>query len=168
MSLALTSTTATARSRKAIQIEVPFKAEEVEWAKKGGTASVSGSALLRTVGGDIKTCAAQRVSLTPVSAYATAIASITFQDESKDGFAEVTAIPNFADFDPAYIETIRVEHCDAQGNFLFEDVAPGSYYLTAEVTWGIPHGYMTFPEGGALFAPVTVKDGEKKRVMLSR
>jgi len=145
-----------------------FAQSDVAWFSKPGTGTISGNAVLRTVGGDAKTCAAQQVNLIPDSAYARERMARMFAAVDGPGYMSGDAVPKLPAADQSYANSTLRNVCDSQGNFSFDHLPPGKYYVTAEVTWGIPTQYFTRREGGLLMQPVVLADGESKRVILSR
>lgn len=50
-------------------IQTPFNDAEMAWSQSPGTAAIKGQGFLKTVGGDVKTCAGNVVSLVPDTPY---------------------------------------------------------------------------------------------------
>lgn len=73
----------------------------------------------------------------------------------------------FDSTDPEYVRLTRETVCDSQGNFAFESLPDGEYYLTAQVTWGVPMQYFTRTEGGILMQRISVRGGETRQVVLT-
>lgn len=138
---------------------VPFSAAEVAWAAMEGENTVTGSALIRTVGGEVRTCAGFEVSLVPVSAYATDRVQRLYGN-TQAGF---NPSRSFKSAHPDYASTIRKQTCDPQGGFTFRNVPDGSYYLQTLVTWRTYWG----EQGGSLMQRVTVEGGEVVDVVLT-
>ncbi|EGY53163.1 hypothetical protein HMPREF9371_0654 [Neisseria shayeganii 871] len=66
---------------------------------------------------------------------------------------------------PGFSEARRTTVADADGNFTFENLPAGKYYVRTKVTWEIG-GY--FPtQGGLVGKMVEVKDNEPTRVILN-
>lgn len=108
------------------KVETPFRDSDLQPYLGKGTANLRGQAFLKTVGGDVRTCAGSRVLLIPGNAYG---------DEmiAKER-ANLTAKP-----DRKFMAQIRDTICDAQGNFTFSSVPSARWYVSTAVTWGIPH-----------------------------
>lgn len=144
-----------------------FNPAEVAWASGNGPNTIHGSAVLRTVGGDAKTCAGLPAYLTPVSTYANERMGKMFGYGVQHGMLKQDSGFTFAATDPAYLASARTTACDGQGNFSFTHIPDGDYYLTAFVTWGVPSQYFTIHEGGVLMQRVTVHGGETKDIVLT-
>ena len=64
--------------------------------------------------------------------------------------------------DPEHASYTRTTTSDSNGRFTFENVAPGKYYVTTQITWR-PKGNF-FSEGGAIYDIVTVPSKDTKKV----
>lgn len=151
----------------------PFEAGEVAWAQKSGTGAIEGSALLRTRGGAIQTCAGMPVFLVPDSAYARA-RQLTFYGNASKGFVDAAgAIPKAPPAPPAdYVTTARETTCDVDGKFFFGKLPPGTYFVTTRVIWSAVSRtwggrYTPSPQGGFLMQAITVEANESARVVLT-
>jgi hypothetical protein len=90
-----------------------------------GSANLRGQAFLKTVGGDVKTCAGSDVYLLPATPYVVQLIS--------------RAHPTEATLDPRLSKQFRHSLCDAQGNFEFHNLPTGRWFIDTSVTWGVPH-----------------------------
>jgi len=125
-----------------------------------GGNTISGQAFLRQNGGGVVTCASSEVYIFPVNEYSSQIISEMFGSTDKGYSIGVSSI----DYDADYVKYRRVSVCDAQGNFVFENVADGEYYLSTDVRWVIGNSR----QGGYLFEKVSVNKGSNLKVLLSR
>ena len=148
------------------EISATFDPAEVAWAKEAGSNTITGNAVLRTVGGDAKTCAGLEVNLVPMSSYAKARFDVMYGGLSR-GILPASINKQWSSTDPRYVEAARRTRCDSQGNFIFERIPDGQYYVTAMVVWGVPQQYHTSTEGGVLMEKITVSGGETKRLILT-
>ncbi len=71
--------------------------------------------------------------------------------------------PKFVPDLPEYTAATRKVLGDAQGNFVFDEVADGDFYVITMITWVV--GYRQ--QGGTLMQSVKVEGGETARVVLS-
>ena len=78
------------------------------------------------------------------------------------GYSPVSKL-HFIPDPPSFKTTTRVTSCDAQGNFEFDKVSDGEFFVISSILWKV--GYST--EGGNLMHQVSVVGGEKKKVVLS-
>ena len=120
---------------------------------------------MRTNGGEARTCAGYEVILVPESGYAKERLQYIYGSTEK-GYREIFLFKDlkFSPEIPAYQQSFIKTVCDAQGNFLFEKLAAGTYFITAPVTWTVGRA----SQGGVLMQRVTVTDGESKRHILTR
>jgi hypothetical protein len=128
------------------------------WAA-AGPATLQGQAFLKTVGGDVKTCAGAKVTLIPATDY-----DRELTHAERTGHRDVTNLP------AAWGHYVKVTTCDAQGNFEFDGLAPRAWIVETVVHWGIPTGSMLFPvdvQGGTLNQEVSLRPGVNKTILSS-
>lgn len=133
---------------------------EAEYAAlpKVGTGKVTGQAFLRTRGGDVKYGAGSEVFLNPVTSYS------NFWYEQQMQLGQPLSAP-----DPRLNEYVRTQQADGMGNFSFENVPPGDYYVSTKVTWEVPAGYYSSSiQGGWIAEKIKVTNDQATKVMLTR
>lgn len=145
---------------------VPFDPAEAAWAAAKGSNTIVGNAMLRTVGGDIKTCAGFEAALVPVTRYGEGRVNIIYGSSQK-GYNPLRTPRVIAPASPAYNAIVRTTTCDSLGNFEFNGLPSGEYFIQSVVSWGVPTRYFTRKEGGVIFLRVKVEGGETKRVVLT-
>lgn len=139
-----------------------FDQEAAKLLLRPGNNSISGSAFLRQQGGGVVTCAGQDVTLIPATAYARRVfvalyGTATEPARNKGSYVKIE--PSSDEFG----KLVRTTQCDAQGNFSFNKIADGDFFLETKVTWVVAHAI----NGGAIFRPVHVSGGEEIRVVIS-
>jgi hypothetical protein len=115
-----------------------------------------GQAFLKTVGGDVKTCAGNKVYLMPATGYNSEIlehlpSPFSNRDARGDHFTKSTT-------------------CDAEGRFEFDDVYGAKWFVITDVTWGVPQlerGMFGLEvnvehQGGMLLKPVDLQPGQNQ------
>lgn len=135
-------------------ILAPFDKAEATAMLVDGPNTVEGSAVVRTRGGEARTCAGIKVELVPATAYATE-RMLALYGSTERGFNNsraYTFVPDEADYDTA----VRQVVCDAQGRFRFTNVADGTFYVVTSVQWDAITSY----EGGMLMQRVELSGGE--------
>lgn len=142
-----------------------FNPADVAWADQRGTATLTGQAFFQTGGGTPRTCAGLEVGLVPQSAYADERMQDIYGHGSSSYVEWRNAKVEFNQNDLGYQAAIKKVTCDAQGNFTFNNLAAGTYYVTASIVWEVPP-YGAF-SGGLLMKRVTLKDGEMARMILT-
>lgn len=133
---------------------------ELDPYRKSGTGVVAGQAFLKTQGGDVKVAAGEEVSLVPAT---------PFMREALRHFQQnIEPVEYTAAVRSEMNNVIKRTTADAQGNFEFHGVAPGSYLLQVSITWKVPSAYGIQTTGGLVVKEVEIRDGENSRVMLTR
>lgn len=120
-------------------IKTSFNPEEVQWSLKSGTSTIKGQGFLRTVGGDIKTCAGYPVDIVPYSKYSAEIHDANENGKLRSGIANK---------DSAQASFKKITQCDAQGNFEFTDLPAGQWFAETLVKWQVSNGYYMENQGG--------------------
>lgn len=161
------------------QVE-PYVQSDSAWSREDGTATVKGAAIVRTRDGEVKTCAGLDVSLIPVSHYTMERMSIIYGTSDRVSISyRPTALgpigfagTNLAPAAPGAVQDRRSEVCDVDGEFEFEDVPTGEWYVVAGIEW--QHAsYMNnmFAEqhmqnAVLMYKVVNTEDGQTEKVML--
>lgn len=163
--VALAALAACAAPTTPIVTTVPFDPQEVAFIQQRGPASIEGQAFMRQQGGGVVTCAGEEVALIPAGRYATQrITGIYGNNQS--GFAPLYTLGRTDDTTAdarAYAAAARLTACDAQGNFRFDGVANGDYFVTTAVRWMAGN----YGQGGALMQRVSIRNGQSQRILLS-
>lgn len=150
----------TIQSVKHLQRTSTFNAQEVAWFNKPGDAVLAGQALLRTNDGEIRTCAGLTVILVPRSAFATEHVVAVYGNAER-GFRPIIG---FTKDDIQYGPAGKAAICDAQGDFTFDNLHSGRYFVMAPVTWRSGHTL----QGGVLMQSISLSAGESKHVVMTR
>lgn len=124
-----------------------------------GSNAIKGNAFMRQRGGGVVTCAGATVSLVPATAYAKERI-----DRIYGGKASARPIDAVFEPDPAeYKKLIRTTRCDAQGNFQFDRVADGEFFLTTAVIWNVSSQL----QGGTVVQMITLANGQTLNTVLT-
>lgn len=142
-----------------------FDVDDVAWSTGQGGNSVRGFATHNTLTSAGRTCASLPVRLVPDSSYA----RLRFQELYGSEVAGVSTGPNFNAYgpeksDPRYLNVGRVTNCDRQGNFSFEGVPDGIWFVLSVDNARSQHG--ANPPGSATFKRIQVKEGQTLEVTL--
>jgi hypothetical protein len=122
-----------------------------------GTSKIIGQAFLKTKGGDVKFGAGVEVVLVPVTAYTT--------EQYVVGILGGRLLEKQH---PAYFKYRRTRVGDGSGNFEFENMPAGEYYLSCIITWLVAGPYGLESSGGVAHAKVKVGSGESVKVIVTR
>lgn len=148
-----------------IETRSTFDPAEVAFINARGPATIEGQIVARQLGGGVVTCAATEVFLIPASTFAieriTAIYG-SAQGGRRDAFRGGVDMSNVP---PLYTQMTRSTNCDAQGNFRFEGLAPGDYFVQGQAVWFVPGSII--PEGAAFARRVRVTGSGTHRVIMS-
>lgn len=137
---------------------------------KVGSNNVSGNALMRQRGGGIITCAGNQVALFPKTNYSTEYLQNMFSKSKylygyfSDGKGYVES-SNWV-MNP-YSSDSKITICDSQGNFEFQNLADGTYYVVTVITWSVPSRYGSDSQGGNLLQEIELKNNSTKKIILS-
>lgn len=161
---------ACAPTPREIILQHSYNPADFAWAEADGTNTVRGSALLRTVGGEVRTCGGLSVQMIPDVPYSRE-RIMHLYGKLGSGFQPASAAQAggiiFMGESHEYTQVGRRTVCDAQGNFRFENVPDGDWFVVAEVVWGVPYSGYVSPQGGRLMQQVTVADGETRELILT-
>ena len=159
---------------------VAFDPKEVAYINEQGTAKIEGQAQtsyeFRERGKQILTCAGEVVTLLPAGLYPTL--SMKHIDESRERILSLSVLDLVFDTsfvsdtaDARYRSLVRETTCDASGNFTFDNVADGEYYLNTTIChpdaplWRTPLWHAT--QGGLYITKrITVTEGQSQKINL--
>lgn len=146
-----------------VQTQATFNSDEASFIKKNGKGAITGHAFLKRKSGTNVYASGEIVRLTRVTAYSRERFTRLYNGRR---FVAALSIPK-VDVDPTYGSFTRTAKTDHIGRFRFENVAPGSYYVSSQVTSRERGEYL--PSGGAIFEEVTItgKESEAVDVVLS-
>ncbi len=133
----------------------PFPTEEYASFAVGGPGSLRGQAFLTTVGGAVKPAAGAEVTLDPVTPY-----SAVWWKHAGSDWREKKAMPP----DGRFRHARRVTTADADGRFVFANLAPGRYFVRSVVTWSAGNAGI---QGGIVAAIAEVVESGVSTVVVS-
>ena len=128
-----------------VRIAAPFNPAQARAMLALGNNHIVGRGLLWLSSGGVISCAGESATLYPATRYAYEWARLTYESVETGKFKP----PDFAyrpksegpvnlSVDPAFLETSRSVACDNDGNFSFEKVGDGEFYVVARIAWQ-PH-----------------------------
>lgn len=143
-------------------LSMAFDDSSASYVLQPGDNSISGRAYLTSRSGYVRNCGYDSVHLIPVTPYSTQWMSQLFpgpaQEYAPD--AEVGKMPR----DEAFMRYQRIAACDGFGNFRFDHVADGKYFVFATVSW-LSRWQRN---GGGLMAQVEVMHASQQNVVLTK
>jgi hypothetical protein len=143
------------------EISASFDAAHARRLLQEGSNSVKGNAFMRQRGGGVVTCAGQAVRLVPATQYARQRFFALYG--SNESGSQRGQRYRFNPDPPEYYANTREQKCDSQGNFLFERVADGEFFVATQITWQV--GYSA--EGGNLMQRVAVSGGKTVSIIMA-
>ena len=151
---------------KVVDLKENFDPNEVSWIFQGGNNTISGEAFLRTIGGEVRTCAGLDVILIPVSRYSTKRIQVLYGNTNA-GYIPLFSGKRivFKPDPPLYYKYMKKAKCDASGHFKFTNLPDGEYYIIANVMWSVG-GYIP-SQGGYLMQRVKVNGGETREIIMT-
>ena len=159
----LTIALALSACQSTIQTQAKFNPDEAAFIKKEGKGVISGHGFLKRPTGTTVNAAGEIVRLTPVTTYAQERFTKLYSGRK---FVRAISMPK-VDVDPVYASYTRTVKADHMGRFSFDNVAPGSYFVSTQAVWRERGQYL--PSGGAMYDIVTItgKEGQAVDVILS-
>lgn len=142
-----------------------FDKEKASAILSKGKNSISGNSLIRLNSGGVVTCAGLPVLLRPVTEYTQEYIQAIFGSTERgskrnSNFNKV----NFQELSPEMEAYTKISTCDSLGNFVFENISDGEYFLSTGISW-MASPYVT--ENWSLMKKVQLKDGEVLKVSLT-
>lgn len=148
-----------------IQLITSFEPSTAAYILEKGTATITGSASLTDPNGETISCAGNNVYLVPLTEYSTERFHHLF-GKNGNGFSSDDIIfhVRFKPDTPEFRKYMRVSTCNYVGEFTFENIPAGEYYLGTNIISEV-EGYNTI-EGGALAKKITIINGENRKIKL--
>lgn len=140
---------------QAYQRQAQFIEAEYAFSAGTGTGRLTGQAFTKTRGGDVKFAAGNPVYLNPVTSY------------SAEWF-EVNVKQNrlMTQPDPRTEKYRRTTTADGSGNFEFDGLPAGDYYVASSIFWEVPGPNGLSHTGSIVGEKVTIKAGETTKVIV--
>lgn len=141
-----------------------FNVDQAKRLMQDGKSTISGTAFIRQSGGGIVTCAGLDVRLIPVTEYTTERMKYLYGEsiETSVGILD-NPFKKTPVLDSEAAKLVKTTVCNKDGEFVFNNIVDGDFYLVATVVWNVGN----LPQGGALGKRVNIKTGETKSVMLT-
>lgn len=149
-----------APQRPTVAINSPFDIAQAQMLVKDGTNTIRGNGFLRQRGGGVVTCAGSEVVLVPATYYARERIAYLY---GTGGMNRQRLNPVFVPDPPEYRTITKKTRCDAQGNFTFERVADGDFFVTTGVHWQVGGAN----QGGPIMSRARVSGGESISLVIS-
>lgn len=135
-----------------VQVQSRFDPKPAEAALQSGTNTIKGSAFMRKRTGTIVPAAGEIVYLIPSTPYAEERFAKLFP---RGKLNPLLSSRNADTTDPDYVRLMRTTKGDKAGNFTFENVKAGVWFVSTRVSWHEPRADL--PSGGAIYDRIDVK-----------
>jgi hypothetical protein len=142
-----------------VQLDSRFDLDEVKFVREAGTATVHGTAALKLKDGSAKGCAGFPVELLPVAKYSNERILRTYRSNEHGQVLLEDHPPKFTPDTKEYHEYLLKAVCDERGEFRFEKVPAGDYYVMVFIIWDVTQDGATRKQGGAVMHRIQVKAG---------
>lgn len=146
-----------------VRVQAEFDAEQARRLMADGVNIIKGNAFMRQRGGGVVTCAGAQVFLIPATEYAARRINIIYGTGADRAFTNAKLDMRFNPDPPEYYSLTKSTRCDAQGNFSFDRVADGEFFVQTSVSWEVARRI----QGGQLMQRVKVSNGSVANVILS-
>ena len=148
----------TVQNKEPIKIVNEFSEDEVKWFKSKGDASINGIAKFKSKAGVLQFGDKFRIELMPYCSYTEERLNKIYKNNDS-GFVYIEeGIPKFTPDPKGYHETIKVM-CNSQGEFKFNNLPKGEYYVIAFMLWD--------GTGGGIMRHLTLEESESKFIEMS-
>src|SRR6187431_1864356 len=117
-----------------IQINNSFNDKEVSWFKDKGTGSIKGNAKFKSKNGELQYGEQFRVELMPYCLYTEERLKNIYANKNLGYIYLEDGIPRFTPDPEGYHETIKT-YCNKNGDFEFDNLPSGKYYVIAFMIW---------------------------------
>lgn len=147
-----------------ITLNNDFSEKEAAIINKTGNNTIKGNAFLRQNGGGVVTCAGSDVVLLPATQYAKERIKNIYGNID-GGVRLVGQGPvEFSNNSQDYMKMSKSTKCDSDGNFEFNNIANGEYYVTTRVIWQSGYAH----QGGVLAKLTSVKNGKTEKLIITQ
>jgi hypothetical protein len=136
-------------------VDIAFDPKAAAFIHQRGKTTIKGEAFFRAENGRVVYAAGEWVYLIPATPYSDARFASFFGDEK---YLRATRLFLFQEADPRYRDFMRATKADSGGNFQFDQVGPGRYYIWTTATW-IPDNWI-LPAGGLIYDKIEVSGHE--------
>ncbi|WP_271765285.1 hypothetical protein [Aquimarina algiphila] len=140
-----------------ITIVNKFDHEEVKWFKTKGKGTIKGVAKFKSKQGDLRFGEEFRIELMPNCLYTEERLSKIYQNKNSGFIYVEDGIPKFTPDPKGYHETKKTM-CNQKGEFKFNNLPKGDYYIIAFMLWD--------KTGGGIMQHVVLSENESKSIKM--
>lgn len=145
-----------------IELREEFNPSEAAFIHDKGNNTIKGQAFINQAGGGSVNCGGRGVLLVPETQYSRERIFSLYGSVDSGYFPNYKSARLRAPNNLEYSASMRKTDCDGQGNYIFENVADGGYFVMSYITWGVQT-----VEGGTIMRRVSVSGGVTKTAILT-
>lgn len=149
-----------------VKLESPFNIDDVKFVKEVGSSTVTGTASLRLADGSVKGCAGFSIELLPVAAYSRERIVRTYGNDQRGQILLEQDPPKFKPDEPRYHDMLIKGACNQRGEFRFDQVPAGDYFVIAFIIWDDASGSTPRKTGGGVMGRIRVPPKTEVNVLL--
>ena len=144
-----------------VTIKNSFDEKAISWFKNKGNGNIKGIAKFKSKTGELRFGEGFGIELMPFSLYTEERLGKIYKNK-KSGFVYVEdGVPKFIPDPEGYHDTIKTS-CDKEGNFEFNNLPPGKYYVIAFMIWE----NQNVKTGGALMKKIVLSESDSKVIKM--
>ncbi|WP_299241676.1 hypothetical protein [uncultured Aquimarina sp.] len=143
----------TTKNETTITIQNEFNEDDVSWFRNTGASTIKGIAKFKSKSGDIRFGKDFRIELNPYSAYTKERLNHIYKNDDSGYVYIENGIPKFIPDPEGYHKTRKIM-CNEKGEFEFNDLPAGDYYVIAFMLWD--------ETGGGIMQHIKLSDNETK------
>ena len=138
-----------------------YNPEDAAYIHEEGNAVIEGQGFLRTMVGEVRTCAGAKVYLIPVTEDSTERIYKLYGNINKGE----NSVNRVVDAPAQYYRDTRQTVCDAEGDFRFTGIPSGEYFVTTSIFWRVPQStYYSSREGAHLMERIQITGSEEEHI----
>jgi hypothetical protein len=148
---------------------IPFDESALQPFAGKGTSTITGQAFLKTAGGEVRYGAGDNVLLIPVTPYTTEKVTDLVKAKGEDSSMLAGVYLSILLGDIRMQKYIRTVVGDGSGNFEFQNIPAGDYYIVCPIYWSVPNPDLgiTDETGGVANTKTHIGDGETVKVVVT-
>lgn len=145
-----------------IKIQNVFNDKEVSWFKNKGTGNIKGTAKFKSRNGELLYGEQFSIELMPYSLYTEERLSNIYPNKNSGYIYLEDGVPKFIPDPEAYHETIKT-YCDKNGDFEFNNLPKGKYYIIAFMI----RENQSQKTGGAIMQKIMLSESRSKVIKMN-
>lgn len=146
-----------------VPIENEFEEGEISWFSDTGNGSIKGVAQFKSKTGEVKYGSQFRIELMPYTSYTEERLTKIYKESEEGSVFIQDGVPRFIPDPHGYHKTLQTL-CDSEGQFEFNQLPEGEYYIIAFMIWDEKVNEQKVLNGGGIMRRVSLSEGQMMRV----